>query len=48
MPANNVFDGPIAIGMMNEELTRQENSIVQPKTDKWFGFPSHFSSFFTV
>ena len=26
----------------------QENSVAQPKTDKWFSFSSHFSSFFTV
>ena len=24
------------------------SSIAQPKTDKWLGSPSHFSSFFTV
>ena len=28
--------------------TGQKNDIVQPKTDKWFSFPSHFSSFFAV
>ena len=25
--------------------TGQENNTAQPKTDKWFSFPSHFSSF---
>ena len=24
----------------------QENNIAEPKTDKWFSLPSHFSSFF--
>ena len=28
--------------------TEQENNIAQPKTDKWFSFLSHFSSFFIV
>ena len=26
----------------------QKNNIAQPKADKWFNFPSHFSSFLTV
>ena len=28
--------------------TGQENNIAQPKTDKWFSFSFHFSSFVTV
>ena len=28
--------------------TGQENNTAQPKTDKWFSFPSHFSSFFAI
>ena len=26
----------------------KQNNIAQPKTDKWFSFPSHMSSFFTL
>ena len=28
--------------------TGQENNIAQPKTDEWFSFSPHFSSFLTV
>ena len=29
-------------------ITGQENNTAQPKTDKWFSSPSHFSSFFSL
>ena len=32
----------------NKLLAGQENSVAQPKTDKWFSFSLHFSSFLTV
>ena len=32
----------------NKLLAGQENSVAQPKTDKWFSFSLHFSLFLTV